>query len=243
MKAEHRKELQTNALADRMGRMVQRIKTRPKRRSVLWMVAIAVLAVVGIGYYISLNNKRNTMSLLWVNLGEQNLTMVSKRGQIDVSPWVLEYGNTNPALAGRFAIAWSVLWKQGLQRLATSDYTDAMKTIANSQKTFEQLQEACKDDPILAPEAGYALAVIQETLAVEDRDHLDKAIQRYKDVESKFKTSAAGKAAGQRAKYLEENRIQVGEFYASLQATVGIFQPLNRNKIELPPKASIADKK
>ena len=33
MKAEHRKELQTNILADRMGRLVQRMKERPKLRS------------------------------------------------------------------------------------------------------------------------------------------------------------------------------------------------------------------
>ena len=50
MKAEHRKELQTNALADRMGRFFQRMKARPRKKSVfLWFVVILVVVVAG-GY-------------------------------------------------------------------------------------------------------------------------------------------------------------------------------------------------
>ena len=44
MKAEHRKELETNVLADRMGRVVQKIRTRPQRRVVLYVVG-GVVAV------------------------------------------------------------------------------------------------------------------------------------------------------------------------------------------------------
>jgi len=46
MKAEHRKELETNALAERMGRVVQGMKQAPQKRTMLWMVLVAVAVVV-----------------------------------------------------------------------------------------------------------------------------------------------------------------------------------------------------
>src|SRR5262249_19266220 len=42
--AEHRKELRTNVLADRMGRFMQTVRQRPKGRTLL--IWIAILAVI-----------------------------------------------------------------------------------------------------------------------------------------------------------------------------------------------------
>src|SRR5439155_760154 len=70
MKAEHRKELQTNALADRMGRFVQRIKTRPKRGPVLWIAAGAiVLVLLGIVMWMRGQRQREN-SVLWLLLDQ-----------------------------------------------------------------------------------------------------------------------------------------------------------------------------
>ena len=45
MKAEHRKELQTNALADRMGRVIQRMKQRDPELSKGWVQIVHTLSV------------------------------------------------------------------------------------------------------------------------------------------------------------------------------------------------------
>ena len=86
--------------------------------------------------------------------------------------------------------------------------------------------------PARAPFGESLCAVIEETRAVKDRDYLDKSITRYKAVSTKFKDSAAGQAAAERAKYLEENRPSVGEFYASFQQHVA---PFGLGPMELPP--------
>lgn len=220
MKAEHRKELQTNLLADRMGRMVQRVRGGPSRRTVLWIVLAVVVVIVYVGFTIYRANQRATVSTNWTLLAEEYITAATPKGGITQNPWVVEYRDTNASLAARYQFAWLRLWGghadrigvQGLKYLL-SDPVRALANIKEAEKEFIALSEDCKDDPILAPEAAYALAVIEETKTVEDRAYLDKAIARYKSVASKFKDSAAGKAAAQRADYLEKNRVPVEEFY------------------------------
>ena len=47
MKAEHRKELETNVLANRMGRLLETAKQKPQRGTVMWILfGVAVLVVV-----------------------------------------------------------------------------------------------------------------------------------------------------------------------------------------------------
>jgi len=235
MKAEHRKELQTNALADRMGRMVQRVKTGPSRRSVLWIVLAVLVVVIYVGLTIYWNGKRATMSGLWAEVGDGHLTMRAKEG-IALSPWIAEYQGTNPALAARYQIAWTILWEQGLKRMA-ADPARALDSITNAEKTFAALGEECKDDPVLAPESAYALAVIEESRAVEDRANLDKAIARYKAVQSKYKDSAAAKAAAERVDYLEKNRGPVEDFYAFMNQHLSLFGM--RQPMEPPPPSPV----
>jgi hypothetical protein len=213
MKAEHRKELQTNLLADRMGRMVQRVRNRPSRRTVLWILLAVVVVVIYLGFSIYRSNQRAIVSTNWMMLGEEYITTATPKGGVTQNPWVVEYRDTNAGLAARYQFAWLRLWDQGLKHLI-SNPVRALVNIKDSEKDFAILSEDCKDDPILAPEAGYAMAVIEETKTVEDRASLDKAIARYKTVASKYKDSAAGRAAAQRADYLEKNRSSVEEFYA-----------------------------
>ena len=53
MKAEHRKELQTNALADRLGRLLQGVQSKPSSGVVLFggLIVLAVAILLGWRYY------------------------------------------------------------------------------------------------------------------------------------------------------------------------------------------------
>jgi hypothetical protein len=234
MKAEHRKELQTNALADRMGRMVQRMKSKPDRRSVLWIVLAIGFAIVLIAFVFYRNNQRNTLSANWVDFAEGRLFGITRDNKIARMPLLSDYSTTKPGVAARFQLAWTFLWDRGLKFLGANPNI-ALENIAQAEKSFAQLAEECKDDPVLVPEAEYALAVIEESRAVMDREFLDKAISRYKAVESKHKESAAGKAAGQRARYLADNRGPVEEFYVFMQQNTALFRSLEKMQQEQPP--------
>jgi hypothetical protein len=77
----------------------------------------------------------------------------------------------------------------------------------------------CKSDPVLASEAHYALALIEETLVGTEptsparSEKLTLAQNIYQSVEKEFPQTAHGKQAGARASYLEKNRAQVLAFY------------------------------
>src|SRR5207249_11156878 len=67
MKAGHRKELQTNMLADSMGRLLQEIRARPQSASiVLWVLGVLAVVIVVVWYFTAGASK--TRSALWVQL-------------------------------------------------------------------------------------------------------------------------------------------------------------------------------
>src|SRR6516164_3425961 len=68
MKAEHRKELHTNLLADSMGKLVQKVKSPTSTRAVvLWVIVGLVVATVGFWLY-SVNRASDTAGALWIKL-------------------------------------------------------------------------------------------------------------------------------------------------------------------------------
>ena len=71
MKAEHRKELQTNALADRIGRFFKGVRTRKAPGSLkIWVIAILLVAgVAGTWWYLS-RVAANNRSARWVGVAE-----------------------------------------------------------------------------------------------------------------------------------------------------------------------------
>src|SRR3954451_4835329 len=65
MKAEHRKELQTNVLASRLGQAYEGIKAGPSRNTLIF-VGIAVLVVVlGATWYFLHQSSQRDNSALW----------------------------------------------------------------------------------------------------------------------------------------------------------------------------------
>src|SRR5437762_11293650 len=66
MKAEHRKQLHTNALADRMGKLVNTLKQKPQKRTVLYVI-LGLAAVLAVFIWYRYNtNKKLERSQLWV---------------------------------------------------------------------------------------------------------------------------------------------------------------------------------
>lgn len=229
MKAERRKELQTNVLADRMGRLAQQVKSRPRRSLV---VILLVLLVAGGGWVFNQWRKGSASenSELWVKLDD------GQKKYIDELKGV--YPTQNVGKAARFQFAWLAFWNQGV-KLMGGDSKLAHRNINLAKRLYLDLREECKDDQVWEPEALYHLAVIEETLAAYDRDHLKEAQKLYNDLAShaKYQDSAYGQMARERGKLLERDSREgkyddIVRFYQDLQ---------NRLKLQIPELP--ADKK
>jgi hypothetical protein len=222
MKAEHRKELQTNALADRVGRFIQRARQGPSRGFVT--TVLLVLVVVGAVFFFlwRRSSRIATDSRLWTEFLTGHLGELRKQDP-----------GTIQARGADVQEAWGRLYDLGIKNLMGSPLR-ALQEIKKAKKLYEGLKPDVKDDPVLGPEVYYAIAVAEETLAAEDdpEQHLKRAAKLYQDVAKEYPDSAHGKKAKERARLLkdpEESR-RIASFYEGLQRSsrTQMFQGLDR---------------
>lgn len=226
MKAEHRKELQTNVLADRMGKLVQRMKERPKKRVVLYVILGAVI----LGGLFIFSRIRSASALE----ESDHWSWLEDGFKLEMDKLIFEYPDTNAGKGARYQYAWLALWDVGLKTLA-ADPVDVLKVrgeiddkpgnLEVAEINYLKLKKNCEGDPIWESEAMYALAVIEETRAIrlKGRDeHLKEALRRYKELAEKYKTSARGKQAQKWAEVLEKKMPEIVSFYDDLNTRLDI---------------------
>lgn len=235
MKAEHRKELQTNALADRLGRLLQNVKSPPKKSSVLyWLLAIVLVAGV-VGFFIWRSRGGTATAKNWEDF--ESGDPIASKALLD------SRAKTAAGKAERFQLAWSYLWdgviregelqeRVGGIKFLMSDPIRAVISFERARKLYTDLADECKDDEVLGAEAVYSLAVIEETLAAAgplyDRAaQLDKALRHYRDVVEKFPIekfpkNAFAAEASQRVKDLKDDnkRREIGTLYETLNTRI-----------------------
>jgi tetratricopeptide (TPR) repeat protein len=165
MRAEHRKELQTNILADRMGRLVQGMKSGPQANSAaVWFLGLLALGTLVAWYYTG--KTQAGRSALWVELdGNTNVRQLVNLADTEAG--------TFPGRMARFQAA-RLLLQQGLQGLYSENRTQELKNIQEAGKSFEALAAECDDDPLLAQDALLGAAKAEET-----RGHFDRALDFY----------------------------------------------------------------
>lgn len=223
MKAEHRKELETNELADRMGRLVERVKHRPQGRGFFYLILLGVLA--GVLFWFWYLNRQSTQleaeSWFFFELAnDKQLKILGKVTDGDSRQPDQEVSD-NVKRASRFQLAWQQLWDEGIRKLG-ADSRGALRSVGEAEKIYKALAEECQGDPVWEPEALYNLAVITETRAVQSRDNLEKAITKFREVAKKHKESGYGQLALARANHLEENLAGLKSFYERLQSGFNI---------------------
>ncbi len=235
MKAEHRKELQTNVLADRMGRVIQGMKRGPSRSSLVTVVLVLLVAGAVMFFLWRLSRAREREAQRWVEFERLDNPMaygpkfqmwlqqsgVSNMTHFDLAQLYLLYlrqeqAQTMPGRLAAIDLAWIKLNDEGINKLLVD--RDAIENVKLAKKMYEQALPEIKDDPVLAPEARYAIAVAEETLAVNALDKqkaLDSAKKLYDAVVADYPKSAHAKDAEKRAKALSdrEERQRIERFY------------------------------
>jgi hypothetical protein len=205
MKAQHRKELQTNALADRMGRMIEAVKAGPSQATMMVMGGIVVLGAAlffGWRYYsrVSLQNR----STLWLQIEEATEL-----------PELEKIATANPnTVAGKVArLQWArTLYREGIEKLySATDRDKAKQNVEQARSLFDQLTKDLSDNPVMMQEALMGAAKARESLG-----DVDGATSAYDKLAKDFPKSALGKEAEDRAKQLRDNGTQIKDFYTEL---------------------------
>jgi hypothetical protein len=223
MKAEHRKQLETNALAKRVSTTVESAKSHPQRLAVAG--GIIVLIVVGvIAYYYYYSARAATLSHLWTRLN--TATEVKDFEEI---------ANDGPGtLHGRvakFQLARRLLTTLGLEQLAAEKLEQRQSAAANVEKARSEYdglykEVAAADEKLLAREALLGQAKAEEALAGvpkldnpgQARGSLDKALELYRKVAQDYPDSFQGQEADKRIKEFESKRAEFDKFYDQLRA-------------------------
>jgi tetratricopeptide (TPR) repeat protein len=232
MKAEHRHELKTNALADIMGRALQTIKAGPSRHGMLMTIVVAVAAAIALGGYLWWKDSQEAASALWVKVGdaERKLDNAANPDEIqgalkDFKKTADEHPGTPQARVLRFDRARTLLY-QGMEHLCSpADREKALADIKEARDIYAKLaaEPAGKENPpALVQEAMMGVAKADESTG-----NLDDALKGYQKLAKAYPSSVLGKAAEERAKYLEDdnNRQQAKKLYEELDREVARSQP------------------
>ncbi len=224
MKAEHRKELQTNALADRMGRIIQRARQGPSRGTILTVVLVLVVIAAGGFFLLRRSSYLAREAARWADVDMGPFPKIQDGRQVSRYQLLIsEAPGTPQAHGASLQLAWLYLYDEGIKSLLAQPDA-AIKNIKTAKKIYENLLPEVKDDPVLGPEVRYALAVAQESLAVEDPEtHLKGAMKLYKAVVDDYPKSAHAKQAGDRLKQLKdtEQYHRIESFYVQLSREHG----------------------
>jgi hypothetical protein len=221
MKAEHRKELQTNVLADRMGRLVQEVKTGSTTKSaIVWFIAGLALVTL-IGWYIATQTGARGGSA-WVSFNNSEMSPGALESISQANP------GTMAARTARYQRA-RLLLRSGLNSIyanvgaspAISAQSDAARALVDARRLFNEMTSECSEDPVLQQEAMISAAKAEEALAGVARDgdakqsvgDLDTAQKLYARLAEKYPETEYGKQAAERSKALADHRAEIADFY------------------------------
>jgi tetratricopeptide (TPR) repeat protein len=193
MKADQRKELQTNSLVRFIGRLKQNFKGAPSRKAtVIWGIVVLAL-VVFIGWKIasSLSTKNN--SRRWVELD-------SLAGADELNEFIDKNRGTVQAHVARLQIARADLEK-GLEDLYDPLTRDsALEKLKNAAGDYEELAKQFKATPVLVQECLFGAGK-----AYEGMGDLDRAREFYTDLQNRFKDSTLAAEAEGRLRNIEKS--------------------------------------
>ncbi|MCA9200511.1 MAG: hypothetical protein KDA87_23390, partial [Planctomycetales bacterium] len=218
MKTEHRHELQTNELADKLGGVIQQVK--PYANLIVGVAVILAGIVVVTQLWASRNKEKQERA--WSSYfmaqespgGAESLKEVaSSFAGTPASEWALQ------AAADRHL-------REGYSQLF-EDRGAAAEELKAAKETYEQLLNTTSR-PTLKMRAQYGLAQTEESLG-----SLDNALNQYKSIADAWPDSVVGKAAQEQVNRLSDPRAK--DFYSwfatqkpvKRDPNAGLFNNLN----------------
>jgi hypothetical protein len=232
MKAEHRHELQTNALANQLGKLVDKVKTAPQSNTTVVYVVIVLAVVLAGAWYFS--SRSSGWSELWVKLdGENDVRVLDTIAS--GSP------GTMPGRVARFQKA-RLLLHTGLRSLFGVDRSRAIQNLEDARQLFTNLAPECAKESLLVQEAMLGAAQAEEALIgipkedkSGDRGTLERATELYVNLAEKYPDSMYGASAAKHVAELKTSGPNIEKFYKDLNAMVDAKKKRAPDATDLPP--------
>jgi tetratricopeptide (TPR) repeat protein len=203
MKAEHRKELETNKLADKIGGFVESFKEGPSRNAIIYGSVVLVALVLFVVYrWVSANATAND-SARWLSWDQ-----VSTRETLD--SFISENSDTEQGRLARFERARLDL-VEGLSRLGSLGRADAVKSVQRAAESYKQLAGESGNTPQLTQEA-----LLNAAKAYESLGEFEQAKQFYGRLARDFPQSLKGKNAAEQIKALDAGGPELAELKQQL---------------------------
>lgn len=206
MKAEHRKELQTNVLADHLGKAIQGIKDGPSRGTMIFVGVVALAGLLIFVWWYFWSTSQAADSARWTTW--DGLTTPAA---LDSFAQNKDNQNTTQGRVARFQIARLSL-RAGLRELGSARAA-ALENIRKAAQTYEALANESSELPLLQQEALLGAGKANEALG-----EVEKAKGYYKKLADSHPDSPFGKDARAQLERLEKDGKEVQELAAEPKA-------------------------
>jgi hypothetical protein len=199
MKAEHRKELQTNVLADHLGKAIQGIKEGPSRGTMIFVGVVALAGLLIFIWWYFWSASQAADSARWT--AWDGLTTPAA---LDGFAQNKDNQGTTPGRVARFQIA-RISLLSGMRELGSSRAA-ALENIRKAARTYEELANESSDAPLFVQEALLGAGKANEALG-----EVDKAKGFYQKLADAHPDSPFGKDARAQLARLEKDARDVQE--------------------------------
>jgi hypothetical protein len=218
MKAEERKHLERNELADRLKTVWQNLSANSTAVTVIW--GVILLGLVGlIGYRYYSRSTAQTRSELWYRMSRA--TDVD-----DLQTVISDAKGSDAGVVARYHLT-RYQFMDALSRLAgpnSEERVKAAETLEEIKTRYGELAKETSDQPVLAQEALMGVAKAEEVLAgvptagdpAKMRGSLARAAELYDEVAKKYPKSFLGEQAAKRAGEIRDHPAQFEAFYTAL---------------------------
>jgi tetratricopeptide (TPR) repeat protein len=191
MKAEHRKELATNTLANTLGQAIQGMKEGPSRGTVVFLVVVGIALALGFIWVWVSRNREETDSARWLRWDS-----LSSPEQLKSFAEDKDVADSLPGKLARFEEARRYLL-EGLRDFGSS-HTPAVESLKKAAAAYDKLVDECGDRPLLHQQALMGAAKAHESLG-----EIDPARKFYQQLAQTYSSTVLGREAGDQLKRLE----------------------------------------
>jgi hypothetical protein len=223
MKAEERKHLKENELAERLRGVWQTLASGSTANNVVWGVILVSLALA-IGWRYYSNATASTRSAQWTAIGEAytpgDLEQIIKDNPGTIAARTAKFHLTRYQMSESLAL---------IAGPTSEDRAKGADTLVDIRSRYAELARESKDEPELVQEAMMGVAKAEEVLAgipkaddpSRSRGSLEEALKSYKELKEKYPNSVLGKQAAKRVDELDNHSTQVQGFYKDLMEVHG----------------------
>src|SRR5579875_719091 len=193
MKAEHRKELMTNTLANRLGEAVQSMKEGPSRGTLFALAAVGLILILALVWYYLAVSGEEADSARWLQW--DSLTTPE---QLKAFLENKEVAGQPQGLLARLTEARRSLY-EGLRQLGNAgSRKKALEELQQAAGLYDKLAGECADNPLLHQQALMGAAKVHEALG-----DAEQARKYYQQLQNKYGDTIFGREAAEQLQRLD----------------------------------------